>query len=89
MMNVNRIWESLKKTILGTKDKESTPEDEVIYLDVVLNRARRRYLASMLNKNSTKYKNIKAKYLPHRVPYNQAMGMCEVAGINIHDLLAI
>jgi hypothetical protein len=73
---LQKAWEKL----VGAKKVESTEE-------IILNRARRRFLAKYLCK--TRYSNIKAKDLPLSVPYGDALAICHEAGVDINYLLSV
>ena len=74
---LKKAWEKL----VGVEKVESAEE-------IILNRARRRFLAARL-KRTKQYNNIKAKYLPHSAPYADVQVMCKLANTDINYLLSV
>lgn len=76
---LKKAWEKL----VGVKKDESTEE-----VKITLNRARRRFLAKYLRKSGG-YSTVQARHLPLEVSYADAVGICAVAGVDIHQLLDV
>ena len=86
------LWAKLIDSIFGINKPESneikkeTPKKTMI----MLNRARRRFLASKIRKanhNDRTFRNIKAHQLPHSVPTADLMNICLIAGVEPQEVL--
>ena len=92
-IKINQWFQKVREWLFGTK-KENVEEviniqEPLINKTIMLNRSKRRFLASKLRKakhNVRQTKNIKAYQLPHRVDSDDLLAICELAGVRPEEL---
>lgn len=97
------LWAKLIDSIFGinkpddtgvtytcTNNKEPKQNNNKKKNKIMLNRARRRFLASKIRKanhNERTFRNIKAHQLPHSVPSDDLLHICLIAGVEPEEVL--
>lgn len=92
------MWARLIDSIFGIEEPSvqtfsktnSKPNETLKRRVIMLNRARRRYLASKIRKanhNTRTFRNIKAHQLPHRASEGDFIDICRIAGVDPQEVL--
>jgi len=87
-ITLNKVFKKIREWIWGTKTEEKE-EPTVNQRLIMLNRSKRRYLASKIRKakhNVRDYPNIKACLIPHSVSVGDLQSICKLAGVTPQEL---